>query len=135
MSVGLVWLAATVVFFILKLASPDLHKAWLAFIFAIPVMFIVTLALSAVWHPWIYRFISVSGIIWTTALALDLSFTLRYMPLIYTIAAAAQALTILWYLPKAIQFFSKHIKIRKEEKKSAAEKTSEQPFDASDKVG
>ena len=113
MSVGLVWLLASVVFFVLKLFVPGLPKAWLAFIFALPVMFIVTLVLSSIWHPRVFQFISVSGLIWTIAVALDLSFSLDYMNLVYIIAAVMQALTILWYMPKMIQFCLKHIKKHK----------------------
>ena len=113
MSVGLVWLLASVVFFVLKLFVPGLPKAWLAFIFALPVMFIVTLVLSSIWHPRVFQFISVSGLIWSIALALDLSFSLDYMNLVYIIAAVMQALTILWYMPKMIQFCLKHIKKHK----------------------
>ena len=50
MSAGLVWLVAAVVFFAFKVAFPDLPRIWLAFIYAIPAMFIVTLVLSALWH-------------------------------------------------------------------------------------
>ena len=49
MSAGLVWLVAAVVFFAFKVAFPDLPRIWLAFIYAIPAMFIVTLVLSALW--------------------------------------------------------------------------------------
>ena len=124
MSVGLVWLIASVVFFILKLFVPELSRAWLAFIFALPVMFIVTLVLSSIWHPRIFQFLSISGLIWTVALALDLSFTLDYMNLIYIIAAVMQALTILWYMPKIIQFCLKHIKKHRSGGKSEAPEAS-----------
>ena len=49
MSAGLVWLVAAVVFFAFKVAFPDLPRIWLAFIYAIPAMFIVTLVLCGHW--------------------------------------------------------------------------------------
>lgn len=100
MSIGLVWLVATVVFFVIKIAAPTLAKAWLTFIYAIPVTFIVSFVFSSLWHTIVSRFLSLSGIIWGIALALDVTFSIQNMFLIYPIAGALQVLVILWFLLK-----------------------------------
>ena len=87
MSAGLVWLVAAVVFFAFKVAFPDLPRIWLAFIYAIPAMFIVTLVLSALWHPPIFSYLSVCGIVWGVALSVDISLNVPNVSLIYIIAA------------------------------------------------
>ncbi len=123
MSIGSVWLVATVVFFLLKLFAPELTSAWLAFIFAIPVSFIVGTTLSAIWHPMYLQFLMQSGLIWSLALTLHLSIKIENMYLIYTIAAVLQILFILWYILRKVPVISVKINggrllIRKEKKLS-----------------
>ena len=104
MSAGLVWLVAAVVFFAFKVAFPDLPRIWLAFIYAIPAMFIVTLVLSALWHPPI---LSVCGIVWGVALSVDISLNVPNVSLIYIIAAVLQVLIALWWLMKNTSLLAK----------------------------
>ena len=82
MSLALVWLIATLVYFFIRIAAPQMERAWLAFIIAIPVMFIVAIVLTSLWHPRILRFLSISGLVWGIALALHLSFRIENMFLI-----------------------------------------------------
>lgn len=98
MSLALVWLIATMVFFFLRVAAPGCSRAWLAFIIAIPVMFIVAIVLSALWHPKPVLFICISGLVWSLALTLHLLFRIENMFLIYIIAAVLQLLIVLWFL-------------------------------------
>lgn len=87
-------------FFAFKVAFPDLPRIWLAFIYAIPAMFIVTLVLSALWHPPIFSYLSVCGIVWGVALSVDISLNVPNVSLIYIIAAVLQVLIALWWLMK-----------------------------------
>ena len=103
MSAGLVWLVAAVVFFAFKVAFPDLPRIWLAFIYAIPAMFIVTLVLSALWHPPIFSYLSV----WGVALSVDISLNVPNVSLIYIIAAVLQVLIALWWLMKNTSLLAK----------------------------
>jgi len=48
-SVVLVWLVATVIFVFGLLIAPQITQMWLAFMYAIPVSFIVLLVFNAVW--------------------------------------------------------------------------------------
>ena len=107
MSAGLVWLVAAVVFFAFKVAFPDLPRIWLAFIYAIPAMFIVTLVLSALWHPPIFSYLSVCGIVWGVALSVDISLNVPNVSLIYIIAAVLQVLIALWWLIKNTSLLAK----------------------------
>lgn len=100
MSAGLVWLVAAVAFFVLKVAAPYLPRTWLAFVFAIPVMFIVTLVLCALWHPPIFSYLSVCGIVWGVALSIDISLNIPNVSLVFIIAAVLQVLIVLWWLMK-----------------------------------
>ena len=107
MSAGLVWLVAAVVFFAFKVAFPDLPRIWLAFIYAIPAMFIVTLVLSALWHPPIFSYLSVCGIGWGVALSVDISLNVPNVSLIYIIVAVLQVLIALWWLMKNTSLLAK----------------------------
>ena len=101
MSAGLVWLVAAVVFFAFKVAFPDLPRIWLAFIYAIPAMFIVTLV------PPIFSYLSVCGIVWGVALSVDISLNVPNVSLVYIIAAVLQVLIALWWLMKNTSLLAK----------------------------
>ena len=98
MSIGLVWLAAAVVFFFMRVAAPWVTRAWLAFVIAIPVSFIVGTVFTSIWHSVMLRFLCISGIVWSLAVTLHISLRIRNMFLIYVIAALLQLLIVLWYL-------------------------------------
>lgn len=98
MSLALVWLIAALVFFFLRIAAPQVTRAWLVFIAAIPVMFIVAIVLTSLWHPRLVTFGCISGLVWSLALTLHLSFRIENMFLIFVIAAVLQILIVLWYL-------------------------------------
>ena len=84
-SVILAWLVATVCFVFLKLFLPDEKKLWLAFIYALPVSFILLTVFNCLWGKTILNIIYVSGIIWTIALSLFLSITYSEIWLLFLI--------------------------------------------------
>ncbi len=108
MSLALVWLLATIAFFFMRIAAPAFGGAWLAFIIALPVMFIVAIVLTALWHPRILTFLSISGLVWSLALTLHLCFRIENMFLIYIIAGVLQLLIVLWYLLVNTKLLSGH---------------------------
>lgn len=131
MSISLVWLIAVIAFFIIKLAAPEIERAWLAFIVAIPVSFIVGTVLSAIWHPILVQFFMQAGLIWGLALSLHLTINIENMYLIYVIAAVVQLLFILWYFLRRMPVLSVKIKdgklsINRPEKAQKSEDDSEQ---------
>lgn len=106
MSLALVWLVAMVAYFFLRVAAPQLQGAWLAFIVAIPATFIVATVFTSLWHSKLLRFICISGIVWSTAMALHLIFRIENMFLIYVIAGILQLLIVLWYLLENTELFA-----------------------------
>ena len=106
MSLGLVWLVATLTYFFLRVAAPQLSGAWLAFIVAVPVTFIVATVFTSLWHPKLLRFICISGIVWSTAMALHVIFRIENMFLIYVVAGILQLLIVLWYLLENTELFA-----------------------------
>jgi len=98
LSAGLVWLVASFVFFVIKLAAPDLEKAWLTFVVAMPCFFIVLIVFCALWWGKTAQCISVSGLVWSLALAIHQLVVLKNVIYIYIIAMVLQVLTVLWFL-------------------------------------
>lgn len=98
LSVGLVWLLATIAFFVTKVAFPDVERAWICFVLAIPAAFTVAIVLTVLWHPVWIQFLCVSGLVWGISVALHICVKVANMHLIYTIAAVLQVLIVMWYL-------------------------------------
>lgn len=97
LSVGLAFFVAAVVFFFCKLIVPDMSGAWYAFIAALPVCAIITVVFSCLWWGWLVRCASVSALVWTLALCVDLLLPNQNSFLVYIVAAAFQVLIVLWY--------------------------------------
>ena len=97
LSVGLVWLTVTFIYFVLAVAAPGLSRKWLVFIYGCPVSFIVTTVFSCLWWKTLYRIISISGIIWTLAACIDITLKIPNIYLIYAVAAVFQILVFLWF--------------------------------------
>ena len=97
LSVGLVWLVAAVVFFILEVLPFGIPRCWLAFIYALPVTAIVCTVFTSLWYGLVSRAISVSGIIWGSFISLLL--TLPYPKINYLLIACGifQVLVIVWF--------------------------------------
>lgn len=110
LSAGLVWLVASVVFFLSDLILNSILKMncsylALSFVYAIPVTFIVTLIFACIWGRIWHQAASVSGILWGGVAALLISFYIFDFALksgFYILIAAAffQLLVILWYTMK-----------------------------------
>lgn len=98
LSVGLAWLVASVVFFGLKLLVPELGKAWLSFVYAIPVSFIIATVFSTLWYDLLARCVSVSGIIWGVFVSVLLTFPVAKMLYLLIICCVFQVIVILWFV-------------------------------------
>ena len=104
-SVGLVWLIATIVFVTLKLLNIGQDYVWLAFIYALPASFIVCIIFSAIFFrkqklSALILSLFESLLIWTLALSICLSFQLKDIWLILIIAIPMQVLIVLWNIFK-----------------------------------
>ncbi len=102
LSALLAWLAAAVAYFVLALLPWEIPRTWLAFIYAIPAMFIVLTVFGGMWFSRAVQCIAVSGIIWGVAVSLKLTFPMREMNLLFVIAAILQVLAILWFIMRSL---------------------------------
>jgi transcriptional regulator with XRE-family HTH domain len=91
-----VYAIATIVFVFLGIFAPDLTNSWLAFIYAIPVSLVVFTIFSKIWGNRFMVFIFASAFLWTTALAILLSFHHPKIWLFFIAAIPFQVLCILW---------------------------------------
>ncbi len=99
LSVGIVWLFSTFLYFLLKVIFPSLHAALPVFTWCIPATFIVLTVFSAIWWNAPLRFVCISGIVWSVALCFYLTFRNQpYMSLIFAVAGVMEVLVILWFI-------------------------------------
>ncbi|MGM9637909.1 MAG: helix-turn-helix domain-containing protein [Eubacteriales bacterium] len=102
LSVGIAWLSATFLFFLLKVIFPSLPVAGPVFTWCVPVSFIILTVFAAIWWNQPLRFVCISGIEWSVALSLYLTFCFApYMVLIFAVAGVMELLTILWFILRA----------------------------------
>lgn len=119
LSVGIVWLVATLFFVTMNLFLPH-RDWWLAFLYAVPVSAIVTLTLSAVFKRKMTNFVSLSSLIWSVIVSIYVSLrvlmpqgALEGLWMIFLIGVPLQVLDIFWV------FFRK---VRKNKKKTEEKK-------------
>jgi len=72
----IVWLVAVLAFVVIGMLKPDLEIAWICYVYAIPVSFIVLVVFSALWGKKWVKFITITGLIWTLLLSIYLSITI-----------------------------------------------------------
>lgn len=98
LSVGLVWLVMAIGFFALKFFNFSLFEPALLFLYAVPVSFIVLIVLTCIWWGIPSRAVAVSGLVWTVAVSVFVTFA-RFQNIsnIFIIAAILQVLTVLWF--------------------------------------
>ncbi len=106
----LVWLVATVLFVLLTMIFPSIPNLWFTFIVSIPVNFIVLIVFTSIYHSKIGQFISVSGLVWSAFLTLDilLKQVIGQTTLLYFIGIPLQVAVIFWY---ALKWYLKRKKV------------------------
>ena len=99
LSSGIVWLVATLGFVVCEIIVPQ-RNWWLFFMFALPINAILLIVFSGVWKYKLLNFLSVSLLIWTAILSIDLTMEIVYpdlqLWLLYILGVPLQALEILW---------------------------------------
>lgn len=100
LSMGIAWLAATILFFLCEIIFPDINIWWLFYIYAIPISAIVGIVFSCIWWKKIHLLAAISTLIWSAALCVMLTVPVPKIYLIFIVAAVLQLLTILWFLIK-----------------------------------
>ncbi len=111
LSVGLVFLVATVFFALLSFLR--FERVWLVYIYALTASAIVGVVFTSLWWGTWQQLLSVSLLVWSIPLSLSLTFTHSMMYLLYIVAAVLQALAALWYWFRHER--QKHPKERKNE--------------------
>lgn len=96
LSVGLVWLVATVIFVFMQLLNLLNNYNWLVFVYAISASSIVSIVFFIKWKKTILLTIAESILIWSIAISLCLSILYYKIWLILIIVLPLQILTILW---------------------------------------
>ena len=103
LSIGLGWLVVVLTFFFLQVFIGDRYafKPWLTFIYGTLITAIILLVWEFIYHNRFLRMLAASGIVWTSALSLFLTFFVVMnlpLPLIFVVAIPLQILEITWYL-------------------------------------
>lgn len=114
LSVGLSFLVASVIFFILRLCNVWDEKSWLLFVYAVPVSFISLTVFTELWWNLLLRFLATSGIGWSIAICIKLTFPISEINYLFIPVAILQVLSILWFVMRYRK------KKRKEEQHTAA---------------
>lgn len=97
LSVGLVWLVATVVFVFLIMFNALTDYAWLAFIYAMPISFILCMIFTGRWKLKIPLMVFESLFVWTLALSICLTINYSNIWLLLIIGFPLQALIVFWF--------------------------------------
>ncbi len=98
LSVAVVWLVALLLFMILNMLPTPVNHVEMAFIYAIPATAIVFTVFACLWWNQILQFVSISGIIWSVALSIDLSVSINAIHLIWLVATVVQVMAVLWFI-------------------------------------
>lgn len=101
LSLAITFIVAALGFAIMMMINSDIFPWWLFFIYALLVSFIITTVFSSIWKRQEYQLISISGIIWSTCLAVFLTIQLtspmEFTWLIFIAGIPVEILEVLWY--------------------------------------
>ena len=98
MAALLVWLIASLIFVVLDAAVPELEYKSFLFIYAAPVTAIVVLVFNSIWFNQRWNYCIISFLVWSTLLAMFLTFRLIGIRIwkLFLIGIPAQFIIILW---------------------------------------
>lgn len=96
------WLVALLTFMVLSAVFEGSVRSWISFVVAIPVTFILYLVFACIYKNISLRFISITGIIWSTLITVHILLTgiLKIASYAYFIGIPIQVAFILMYIPK-----------------------------------
>ena len=100
LSVGLAWLTATVLFCASKMSGLLADRAWLLFIYALPVSGVIFTVFTSLWWSRLTQFLSGTLLLWGAGLSLVLSLHLQSSFLLFVLCGVLQVLLILFFLLK-----------------------------------
>lgn len=96
LSIGLVWLIASIMFVFFQLINVLNNYNWLVFVYAIPISAVVSICFYAKWKNFLYLTISEAVLVWSIALSLCLSVKYEKIWYLFIIAIPLQILILLW---------------------------------------
>lgn len=94
LAVTLVWIIATIAFIYAKLYTNV--NLWIAFIWAVPVSFIVGIVLNSIWGKRKINFILISFFVWTLLTAIYLQMIEYNLWVVFILGIPSQIAIILW---------------------------------------
>lgn len=100
LSVGIVWLVATIVCVFMLIFGNTSKWVWLPFIYALPISFIIGIVFMAIWKNRLLLTISESLLVWTLVLSLCLTIEYDNIWYMFIIAIPLQILIGIWNLMK-----------------------------------
>lgn len=100
LSVGLVWLIATIVCAFMLIFNAPQKFAWIPFIYAIPISLIICIVFTAIWKNRLFLTLSESMLVWTTILSICLSTNYGDIWYLFIIAIPLQLLILIWNIMK-----------------------------------
>ena len=110
MSVCIVWLSVSLLYFVLGILPFDIPKPWLVFVLGVPVSFIVLLVFACIWYGIPQMFICVSGIIWGVFAFIRLAFS---SPAVNRLIISCAVLEIM----AVLGFLTAHLLVKKAKKR------------------
>ena len=116
LAIGLVWLAATVVYTLLNFIEPGLKFSQYIFIAAIPGSCVVAVVFTSLWWGITWQAVAVTALVWAVAACVYIMAPLNNSALIFAVGGVMQVLVFLWFLMK-----SPFMKGRRDRKRSSKE--------------
>ena len=98
MAAAAVWLIAVIVFVCLTVFVPGYRRAWICFVFAVPLTAVVLLIFNLLWGKMSNSFALMAVCVWTVLGALFTFFIESQPWIIFLIGIPAQAIILLWQL-------------------------------------
>lgn len=104
LSVGGVWLVAFLTICFFQFLAPEIAAVWDSRIlcYAAPACFLVWLVLAILWWPFVWRFVCITGMIWSAAVSVHMTFQISGVGVVYAAAGVLQILLTLCYLWKCM---------------------------------
>jgi len=100
LSLGVVWLVATIVCVVMLLFSAPQKLVWISFIYALPICSIISIVFTCIWRHRLWLFVSESLLVWTLVLSICLSVNYSAIWYMFIIAIPLQMLITIWNLMK-----------------------------------
>ncbi len=100
LAVVCVWFVATLVF--VALGALDVSKKWIAYLWAVPISFIVLLVFNAVWGRYRWNFLFISLLIWSFLVSVYVTAAKWDFWYVFLVGVPLQLATVFWSQIKSV---------------------------------